>query len=96
METHIRPRIHLSCISYYLIQDSKTNHGRIRGQKHRHGSKVLTLNIIQTSNHNIQASNKHIHHKMHVHVNAKLTSLTLLHFNTYASMDDHVNACSWH
>ena len=70
MATHIKLGIHLSCISYYLIQGSKTNHGRIRGQKYRHGSKVLTSNIIQMSKHDIQASNKHIHHKMHVHVNA--------------------------
>ena len=33
---------------------------------------------------------------MHVHVNAWLASLTLLHHKTYASMHGHMNACSWY
>ena len=41
----------------------------------------------------------HIHHqstrKMHVHMNAYLTSLTLLRLSTYVSMHGHLNVFSW-
>ena len=60
MAIPIKPSIHLSCISYHLIQGSKQTRYS-QGQKHRHGSKVLKSNITQTSKHSIQASNKHIH-----------------------------------
>ena len=33
--------------------------------------------------------------KMHVHMNAYLTSLTLLHLSTYVSMHGHLNVFSW-
>ena len=76
--------------AYHIISSKAANKQDITRQKHRNGSMVLKPNIIQTSKHSIQASNKHIHCVHH----PKCMFMGMYH-STYASMDGHVNACLW-
>ena len=63
----------------------------LQGQKHRHGSiKELLESIKNIKNANIFQVHISYPNQMHIHMNACLTSLTLLHYSTYASMHNHI------
>ena len=86
MATHIKPSVHLSYISYHFIQGSK----QIK-ISHGHGNiKELLESIKNIKNTNIFQVHISYPNQMHVHMNACLTSFTLLHHSTYASMHDHI------
>ena len=71
----------------------QTNQGRIKelleSIMNIKNTNIFQVHISYSSN--LTRSNPN---KLHVHINACLTSLTLLHHNTYTSMHDHINACS--
>ena len=62
-----------------------------QGQKQRHGSiKELLESIKNIKSTNIFQVHISYPNQMYIHMNACLTSLTLLHHSTYASMHDHI------